>query len=117
MKQSHRLKRELLHSTFIPVRSSGARYIVMTAKHRDGFALWPSNFSLNWNSMDVGPHRDLVGELSAAVRRKGGMRFGVEYLNMEAFHPLYIADKASSWATADFPRTKSTVELTELVER
>ncbi|XP_077557965.1 alpha-L-fucosidase-like [Haemaphysalis longicornis] len=96
---------------------SGARYIILTAKHRDGFALWPSNFSLNWNSVDVGPHRDLVGELCAAVRRMGGMRFGVEYLKMEPFHPLYIADKASSWATADFPRTKSTVELTELVER
>ncbi|KAH9384779.1 hypothetical protein HPB48_026792 [Haemaphysalis longicornis] len=67
--------------------------------------------------MDVGPHRDLVGELCAAVRRKGGMRFGVEYVKMETFHPLYIADKASRWSSADFPRAKSTPELFELVER
>lgn len=96
---------------------SGARYVILTAKHIDGYALWPSNFSLNWNSMDVGPHRDLVGDLCAAVRRKGGMRFGVEYFKMDPFHPLYIADRTSRWASADFPRAKSTPELFELVER
>lgn len=96
---------------------SGAKFVVLTAKHLDGFTLWPSNFSSNWNSMDVGPHRDLVGDLSAAVRRKGGMRFGVEYSKMDRSHPLFIADKASRWATDDFPRVKSTPELTELVER
>lgn len=96
---------------------SGARFVILTAKHLDGFALWPSNFSLNWNSMDVGPHRDLVGDLSAAVRRKGGMRFGVEHSKMDRFHPFYIADKESGWATTDFPRMKSTPELKELVER
>lgn len=96
---------------------SGARYVILTAKHLDGFTLWPSNFSLNWNAMDVGPHRDLVGDLSSAVRRKGGMRFGVEHSKMDRFHPYYIADKESGWATSYFPRAKSTPELTELVER
>lgn len=96
---------------------SGARYVVMTANHLDGFAMWPSKFSVNWNAMDVGPRRDLVGDLSAAVRRKGGMRFGVEHSKMDRFHPFFIADKASKWKTDDFPRAKSTPELTELVER
>lgn len=96
---------------------SGARYVVLTAKHIDGFTMWPSNYSWNWNSVDMGPHRDIVGELSAAVRRKGGMRFGVEHSKMDQFHPLYIADKASRWTKTDFPRTKSTPELMELVER
>lgn len=96
---------------------SGARYVILTAKHLEGFTLWPSNFSLNWNAMDVGPHRDLVGDLGTAVRRKGGMRFGLEHSKMDMFHPLYMADKASGWSTAHFPRTKSSPELTELVER
>ncbi|KAH9372993.1 hypothetical protein HPB48_018572 [Haemaphysalis longicornis] len=79
--------------------------------------MWPSHYSWNWNAMDVGPHRDLVGELRGALRRKRGIRFGVEYSMMDKFHPLYIADKASGWATAEFPRAKCIPELSELVER
>lgn len=41
--------------------ASGARYIVLTSKHHEGYTLWPSKYSWNWNSMDVGPGRDLVG--------------------------------------------------------
>ena len=33
----------------------------MTTKHHDGFTLWPSNTSRNWNSVDVGPRRDIIG--------------------------------------------------------
>lgn len=38
------------------------RYIVFISKHHDGFTNWPSKYSFNWNSMDVGPKRDLLGE-------------------------------------------------------
>jgi len=37
-------------------------------QHHEGFTNWPSNVSWNWNAHDVGPHRDLVGELTDAVR-------------------------------------------------
>lgn len=37
-------------------------------QHHEGFTNWPSNVSWNWNARDVGPHRDLVGELTNAVR-------------------------------------------------
>lgn len=43
---------------------AGAKYVVLTSKHHEGFTLWPSNYSdPNWNSVDNGPHRDLVGLL------------------------------------------------------
>jgi alpha-L-fucosidase len=63
---------------------SGARYVVLTSKHHDGFCLWPtaSPYKKNWNSMDVGPKRDLVGELSAAVRARG-LRMGLYYSLIE----------------------------------
>jgi alpha-L-fucosidase len=63
---------------------SGARYVVLTSKHHDGFCLWPteSPFKKNWNSMDVGPQRDLVGELTDAVR-KSGLRMGLYYSLIE----------------------------------
>ena len=49
---------------------AGARYVVMTARHGDEFALWPTRFA-NRNSMDMGPHRDLAGDLLKAVRSRG----------------------------------------------
>ena len=64
--------------------SSGAQYVVLTSKHHDGFCLWPtkSPYKKGWNSMDVGPKRDLVGDLAEAVRAKG-MRMGLYYSIIE----------------------------------
>lgn len=50
---------------------SGARYTVFLTKHHDGYTLWPSATSPNWNSQDVGPHRDVTGEVNAAVKAAG----------------------------------------------
>jgi len=63
---------------------SGARYVVLTSKHHDGFCLWPteSPFKEGWNSMDVGPRRDLVGDLTEAVRARG-LRMGLYYSLIE----------------------------------
>lgn len=48
----------------------GAKYVVLTAEHHDGWANWDSDLT-PWNAMDKGPKRDLVGELGAALRRHG----------------------------------------------
>lgn len=68
--------------------NSGAKYVVLTSKHHEGFALWPSAQSVNWNSVDIGPHRDICGDLANAVRQKG-MRMGFYYSLYEWYHPLY----------------------------
>ena len=72
-------------------RRAGARYVVMVAKHHDGYALWPSRYAYNWNSQDVGAHRDLLGELATAVRG-AGLRMGVSYSLDTWFDPLYTDD-------------------------
>lgn len=69
-------------------RESGAKYIVLTSKHHEGFTLWPSAQSWNWNSVDVGPHRDLCGDLTAAVK-KAGLRMGFYYSLYEWYNPVY----------------------------
>jgi len=45
---------------------------VLTTKHHEGFTNWESPVSWNWNSLDTGPHRDLVGELGEALRERYG---------------------------------------------
>lgn len=69
-------------------KKSGARYVILTANYHDGFCLWPSPYSWNWNSVDIGPHRDLVGELTEAVRARG-LKMGYYYSLYEWYHPLY----------------------------
>jgi alpha-L-fucosidase len=63
---------------------SGAKYVVLTSKHHDGYCLWPtkSPYKKDWNSMAVGPKRDLVGDLTRAVREKG-LRMGLYYSIIE----------------------------------
>lgn len=43
-------------------QASGARYVVLTSKHHEGYTLWPSTYSFSWNAKDVGPRQDLVGK-------------------------------------------------------
>lgn len=38
------------------------RYIVFTSKHSDGYSLYPTNVTYQWNSRDVGAKRDLIGK-------------------------------------------------------
>jgi alpha-L-fucosidase len=57
----------------------GARYVVLTSKHHDGFTLWPSRVdNPHLPAAHQGAQRDLVGELADAVRARD-MRFGVYY--------------------------------------
>ena len=70
---------------------SGARYVVLTSKHHDGFCLWPSQYAWNWNAVDIGAHRDLLGDLTAAVRARG-LKMGYYYSLYEWFNPLYLQD-------------------------
>ena len=69
-------------------KRSGAKYVVLTSKHHEGFTLWPSEQSWNWNSVDIGPHRDLCGDLSKAVK-DAGLHMGFYYSLYEWYNPLY----------------------------
>lgn len=67
---------------------AGAKYVVLTSKHHEGFTLWPSAQAWNWNAVDVGPHRDLLGDLTSAVKDKG-LHMGYYYSLYEWYNPLY----------------------------
>ena len=48
-------------------QKAGAEYVVPVAEHHDGFAMYDCSFT-KWNAVDMGPRRDVVGELAKAVR-------------------------------------------------
>jgi alpha-L-fucosidase len=76
---------------------SGAKYVVLTSKHHEGFTLWPNeqagkSWGRKWTSADIGPRRDLAGDLAAAVRSRG-LKMGFYYSLYEWYNPLWLSDK------------------------
>ncbi|WP_303317228.1 alpha-L-fucosidase [Flavivirga abyssicola] len=51
-------------------KKSGAKYVVPVADHHDGFAMYKSN-TTRWNAFDMGPKRDVLGELFKEGRSQG----------------------------------------------
>jgi alpha-L-fucosidase len=92
---------------------SGAKYVVPTSKHHEGFALWPSReasatWGRPWNAMEIGPRRDLLGELTQAVRAKG-LKMGFYYSLYEWYNPLWLTDKPRFVRDHLFPQFKDVV--------
>jgi len=56
-------------------KENGAKYIVALANHHDHFDLFDSSYH-PWNSVDVGPKKDIIGEFEKATR-KANLKFGV----------------------------------------
>ncbi|HKJ66586.1 MAG TPA: alpha-L-fucosidase, partial [bacterium] len=75
---------------------AGARYVVPTAEHHDGFAMWDSDLT-EWDAMDKGPHRDIIGELEQAVRDRG-MKYAPSY---HRAHNWYYYTCADNYDTCD----------------
>jgi alpha-L-fucosidase len=88
---------------------SGAKYVVLTSKHHEGFCLWPCPASWNWNSVDIGPHRDLAGDLAQAVRAHG-LKMGFYYSLYEWYNPLYLSNPAKYVDEHMLPQMKDLVE-------
>ena len=64
--------------------------VVLTSKHHEGWCNFKNSYHWNWNSIDEGPKRDLVGDLTNSVR-KAGLRMGLYHSLREWFNPAYIA--------------------------
>ena len=92
---------------------SGAKYIVLTSKHHDGFTLWPSKeanktWGFKWNAVDIGPKRDLLGDLFKAVR-KTSVHAGMYYSLYEWFNPLWKADPKKYAVEHVWPQMKELI--------
>lgn len=90
-------------------KAAGAKYVVLTSKHHDGFCLWPSTHTPQWNSVMMGPHVDLVDTLSKAVRA-GGLHFGLYYSFLDYSDPFHDKKTIDKWV-----ETKMLPQMKELV--
>ena len=76
---------------------AGAKYIVPTTKHHEGFCLWDTE-TTPFNARRRGPERDLISEFHDAARAVN-LRFGVYYSG------------ALDWHVSEFPAIESDTDL------
>jgi alpha-L-fucosidase len=105
-------------------QDAGMKYVVITSKHHDGFALFKSAVS-DFNVVDATPFkRDIIKELAAACAKRG-LRFGVYYSQSQDWHERggtgnnwdfpenAVKDKDGSYD--QYLRTKAEPQLRELL--
>ena len=96
-------------------KDAGAQYVVLVTKHHDGYCLWDSKFQPEGNSMESGPKRNIVEELTNSVRDKR-LRMGFYYSLPEWTNPRHIwmvdPDDSISYYVDDYmvPQFKELVE-------
>jgi len=70
-------------------RAANMKYMVLTAKHHDGFCLWDTD-TTDYSAARRGPGRDLIAEYVKACR-KGGLRVGLYFSLPDWSVPAFFA--------------------------
>lgn len=72
-------------------KKAGAKFAGPVSEHADGFAMWDSDLT-RWDSKDMGPMRDIMGELSKEIRKRD-MKF------IATFHRQWLYAWFPTWDT------------------
>ena len=89
----------------------GAKYILVQGSHHDNFDLWNSKYQ-PWNSVNVGPKRDIVGEMFQEARKhkfRVGMAFHADY-SLWWYQPAFGSDKTGPKAGVPYDAATRTKE-------
>lgn len=94
-------------------KKSGAKYVVLTSKHHEGYTLWDNpqanaTWGRNWNAVSGTPGRDLLGDLSKSVR-DAGLKMGYYYSLYEWLNPLWLSNKKAFVEEHMIPQFKDLV--------
>jgi alpha-L-fucosidase len=86
-------------------KDAGAKYVVLTTKHHEGFTLWPSTTpNPTLPAARQNATRDIVGELTAAVRQQG-LKMGLYYSG--GFDWTFVPGPSTSGATFEVTKPQS----------
>lgn len=77
-------------------QAAGARFAGLVGEHHDGFSMWASKLT-PFNAEDMGPHRDVVGELEKAIRARG-MYF---FVSLHHAHNYDYVHVKPGWSAAN----------------
>lgn len=78
-------------------KAAGMKYIVLVARHHDGFSLWDTKASDYKITSPLSPYgKDIVGPLAEASRA-AGLRFGVYYSQPDWHHPDAFTGRQASY--------------------
>ncbi len=97
-------------------KRSGAKYVIFTTKHHDGYCMWNSKYAKNWNSMETAPKRDFCQELSDEVRKKG-MEMGFYYSITEWTNPIYKWTVDTNKSIEEYAQKHLIPQFKELVDK
>lgn len=97
-------------------QQAGAQYVMLVTKHHDGYCLWDNPQRANWNSVMSGPHRNIVGELTEAVRNHG-MKMCFYYSLCEWTNPLHVWTQAPNDSIGRYVREYMIPQFKDLVTR
>jgi alpha-L-fucosidase len=75
-------------------KKTGAKYFVSMGSHHDNFFLWRSKLH-KWNSVNMGPHKDVVGTWQKAAKNNG-LYFGVSEHLAASYTWFQVAHKADT---------------------
>lgn len=93
-------------------KDAGMKYVVLTAKHHDGFALFTTKGD-GFSSVETAAHRDFIKEYTAAVR-KAGLGVGIYYSPLDWRYPGYFFPDLYR-KSAEAMREKYHQQVTELM--
>lgn len=101
-------------------KEAGAKYVVLVTKHHDGYCLWPSEYK-NPKYPEYQSTRDLVGEITDAVRAKG-MKMGLYYSGIfDWTFKDYPIDSIENWVKHQLVTDEyceyATNHMLELIEK
>ena len=87
------------------MKNAGMKYVVITSKHHDGFALWDSKVS-DYDIVDYAPYgKDILKALSKACKSRG-IKFGLYHSIMDWHHPNAQANDAPRYDYKNNPNPK-----------
>lgn len=97
-------------------KKAGAKYVVFTSKHHDGYCMYDSRYAEGWSSTTTGPKIDFCEELSKAVR-ENDMKMCLYYSLTEWTNPLYRWTVDTNKSISDYVDKHLHPQFKELVDK